>query len=133
MHKYQRWFKQVERILGMSLKDFFSGEVDYLKLKSSGFMDLNIDRLTTDSFSLAHNFIQNGDVMADPDMVIKVDLENEILFPMTFQQDSLSLYQEAYKTDEQGNITHFVPEIRKSMESFFNLWLRNIIAQGHKV
>jgi hypothetical protein len=37
----------------------------YMKFKSSGLMDLNVDKLSASMIALAHNGIQNGDVMAD--------------------------------------------------------------------
>ena len=67
------------------------GDKDYIKMKSGGFMDLNVDQLyKTDKrirISLAHNYIQNGDVMADPDMEIMVYPDREMAEAMTFQQD----------------------------------------------
>jgi hypothetical protein len=43
-------------------------QVDYMKFKSEGLMDFNVDNLLNDMIALAHNGIQNGDVMADPDV-----------------------------------------------------------------
>jgi hypothetical protein len=43
-------------------------QAEYMKFKSEGLMDLNVDNLTNDMIALAHNGIQNGDVMADPDV-----------------------------------------------------------------
>ena len=41
---------------------------NYMKFKSEGLMDLNVDNLLYNKIALAHNGIQNGDVMADPDV-----------------------------------------------------------------
>ena len=35
-------------------------------------MPLNVDKLTSYTISLAHNEKQNGDVMEDPDMEVKI-------------------------------------------------------------
>jgi len=64
--------------LGIIKQDGTLGFTEHLKLKSGGFMDLNIDHLSHKDdnrsivISLAYNYIQNGDVMADPDMEIKI-------------------------------------------------------------
>ncbi len=60
--------------IGIITKDGKPNFDEYLKLKSGGFMDLNIDFLYDEdgkyTISMAHNYVQNGDVMADPDMEI---------------------------------------------------------------
>lgn len=46
-------------------------QAEYMKFVSEGLMDLNVDNLLNDMIALAHNGIQNGDVMADPDVHVK--------------------------------------------------------------
>jgi hypothetical protein len=62
-------------------------QVEYMKFKSYGLMDLNVDRLAPDRIALAHNGIQNGDLMADPDVEVQIHPENKrlkhLLFKMT--------------------------------------------------
>jgi hypothetical protein len=64
---YSRNFRKLEEIFKMPLKEVFE-KFDFLKLQAAGFMDLNVDVLSKNRLSLAHNYIQNGDVMSDPDM-----------------------------------------------------------------
>jgi hypothetical protein len=47
-------------------------QADYLKFKSPGLMDLNVDRLTGDTIALAHNGKQNGTQFQNPVMKIIV-------------------------------------------------------------
>jgi len=104
---------------------------EYLKLKSKSFMDLNIDHLShTDDdrsivISLAHNFIQNGDVMADPDMEVKIIPSMKMVEALTFQQDSTGTYQQVYLEDGR-----FYPTLKKDLNNFLNSWLKNLIEQG---
>lgn len=77
---------------------------DYLKLKSAGFMDLNIDHLSHKDreehvISLAHNYEQNGDVMADPDMEVRIIPEMRMAEALTYQLDSMGVYQKVYMDD----------------------------------
>jgi hypothetical protein len=44
--------------------------------------------------SVAHYFVQNGDLMADPDLTVEVQNSGEWL-PVAYQQDGLGIYQEA--------------------------------------
>ena len=43
-------------------------QAEYLKFKCEGLMDLNVDNLLNNRIALAHNGLQNGDVMSDPDV-----------------------------------------------------------------
>lgn len=36
---------------------------------------MNVDKLTSDTIALAHNGKQNGDLMSDPDMEIRIILK----------------------------------------------------------
>ena len=104
---------------------------EYLKLKSRSFMDLNIDHLSHKDdensivISLAHNFIQNGDVMADPDMEIRIIPSMKMVEALTFQQDSTGTYQQVYLEDGR-----FYPALKKDLNNFLNSWLKNLIQQG---
>ena len=104
---------------------------EYIKLKSGIFMDLNIDHLSHKDdensivISLAHNFIQNGDVMADPDMEIKIIPSMKMVEALTFQQDSTGTYQQVYLEDGR-----FYPTLKTDLNYFLNSWLKNLIQQG---
>ena len=104
---------------------------EYIKLKSGIFMDLNIDHLSHKDdensivISLAHNFIQNGDVMADPDMEIKIIPSMKMVEALTFQQDSTGTYQQVYLEDGR-----FYPTLKKDLNNFLNSWLKNLLQQG---
>lgn len=93
-------------------------------------MDLSIDfiRKTDDGayiIAMAHNYIQNGDVMADPDMEIKIYPETKMAEALTYQQDGLGIYQKVYP--EPGKV---YPKLKKQLNSFLNKWLSNIKMQG---
>ena len=52
-------------------------------------MDLNVDNLLNDMIALVHKGIQNGDVMADQDVEVKIDREKQEVEALTFQNDYL--------------------------------------------
>ncbi|MCG7847639.1 MAG: DUF1249 domain-containing protein [ANME-2 cluster archaeon] len=104
---------------------------EYLKLKSGSFMDLNIDHLSHKDddrsivISLAHNYNQNGDVMADPDMEIRIIPSMKMVEALTFQQDNMGIYQQVYLEDGR-----FYPSLKIELNKFLNSWLKNLIEQG---
>ena len=98
------------------------------KFKAEGYMDLSIDRLLKNTrsihFAMAHNTMQNGDVMADPDMELCFVLDEEpYLFAMHYQNDFMG----AFTTVERGNTT------QAELDRFLALWLKNLLEQGHKI
>jgi len=103
---------------------------EYKKFTSGGFMDLSVDVLTDNKESkriaIAHNYIQNGDVMADPDMEIKIHKELKMAEAMTYQQDGLGIFQRVYNDDE----TKVNPKLKRQLNSFLNTWLTNLKNQG---
>jgi len=104
---------------------------EYIKLKSGNFMDLNIDHLSHKDdensivISIAHNYVQDGDVMADPDMEIRIIPSMRMVEALTFKQDSTGTYQQVYLEDGR-----FYPTLKKDLNNFLNSWLKNLIQQG---
>ena len=103
---------------------------------SGGMMDLNYDRLgcrkldlgnyVSYDIALAHNYIQNGDVMADPDMEIRIYHEINYAEALSYQLDGLGIYQVVYP--EPGKV---YPKLKRELNQFLNQWLKNCIDQGH--
>jgi len=104
-------------------------QADYMKFISSGLMPLNVDKLTSDTIALAHNGKQNGDVMCDPDMEIRIYPEMKMAEALTFRNDYLGIFQEVYP--EPGK---YYPKLKKELNGFLNDWLKNMIEiQGYKL
>lgn len=106
-----------------------------LKLKSDGFMDLNLDLLFEEdgkyTIAMAHNYIQNGDVMADPDMEIRIIPSMKMAEALSFRQDGgIPINQHVY--EEVDGKTMVYPRIKKELNTFLSGWLLNIKNQGFK-
>jgi uncharacterized protein YqiB (DUF1249 family) len=97
-------------------------KADCMKFISSGLMPLNVDKLTSDTIALAHNGKQNGDVMADPDMEVRIYPEMRMAEALTFRNDYIGIYQEVYP--EPGK---YYPKLKKELNYFLNIWLKNMI------
>lgn len=133
MDIYQRNFNRLVKLGIINEK----GELQFedaitLKSRSKHIMDLNLDDLGKDErghvTAMAHNFIQNGDVMADPDMQIRIIPEMRSIEALTFQQDNLGIYQEVYPDPNHVN-----PQAKKELNAFLETWLKNLIDQGFKL
>ncbi len=121
---YQKNFEKLDLLLG-GIEAFMKSEEHYMKLKAAGFMDLSIDVLGNSRIAIAHNFVQNGDLMADPDMEIRVELNNRTAEALTFQNDSLGVYQEVYPSP--GKV---YPALKRDLNQFLGFWLDNLKLQG---
>ena len=128
---YTKNYKKLIKIIP-NIKEMKAG--DYLKLKSEGFMDLSIDILKSDEnviiFSMAHNFIQNGDVMADPDMEIRLFKQADAIEALTFQNSALGIYQEVYCVVDGNKKVR--AKLKMELNRFLRTWLINLKNQGFK-
>jgi len=77
--------------------------------------------------ALAHNFVQNGDVMADPDVTFLVSSVDGQVYPLTFQADATGFHQEGGRID--GDRILSAPRVQADITRFANQWMRNIKAQ----
>ncbi len=96
-----------------------------IHLKSSGFMDLVIEKLGDKHYSLTHYYEQNGDLCPDPDMEVKVYPDTKMAEALSYQ-DSFGyrcVYPELGKVDIKA---------KKELNIFLDKWLSNIINQGFR-
>ena len=105
------------------------------QLKASGFMDLNIDMLADNRGASEPHFIvalshyyrhESGDMIPDPDMVVKVWIERREAEALTYQD--LYRFDEVYDPDtRQAEL-----KLQRSLNEFLSQWLDNLLLQGHK-
>ena len=108
--------------------------IRYGKSKVNGYMDLNYDYLGSQgegqyTIALAHNYVQNGDVVPDPDMQIQIDTNAKTAEAMTFQ--NLYVYQEVLARTTPPEPKN--EKLRKELNLFLSQWLNNAIEQGHRI
>ena len=93
------------------------------------FMPVHVDKVADTPagtiFAIAHRYEQNGDLMSDPDMTFIVGNGTGV-FPITFQQDSIGLYQDAVQWGDGGEITGYRRRLQRDLTTFANQWMRNI-------
>lgn len=115
-------FRMIDEITGGLLK-FISSPKGYLKLKSAGYMDLTIERLGANEVSLTHYYLQNGDLVPDPDMQIEIDFEKHSVGAVTFQNSLI--FQTVHLSGGEINL-----KLQKDLNLFLHDWLKNLKAQG---
>ena len=77
--------------------------------------------------SLVHYFEMNGDLCQDPEMTVRV-LSSGMLEALTFQQAIPPIYSVVYP--EPGIVA---PNLKRKLNEFLTLWLRNLKSQGHRL
>jgi uncharacterized protein YqiB (DUF1249 family) len=97
-------------------------QASYLKFQAPGLMDLHVDKLTENTISLAHNGKQNGDVMADPDMELRINTEGHMAEALSYQNDYMGVYQVVYPEPRK-----YYPRLKKELNEFLNDWLKNML------
>ena len=119
---YERIFRKLGKVLGD-----LTVIPGYAKYQAHGFMDLNLDRLYADeesvTIALSHYFKQNGDMIPDPDMEVRIYPEMKMAEALTYQ-DSFG-YREVYPAPGQVSL-----KAKKDLNVFLNQWLSNILEQG---
>ena len=134
MTTYQRNYRRLTRVLPiLEGKAKTAARVS----KSGAFMDLHYDYLGQESsknrpegsyrIALHHSYESNGDLVADPDMVLLVMPGEQMVEALTFQ-DSFG-YQEVYDDD----YTKIRPRTKAQLNQFLGQWLLNLHKQGHKI
>ena len=91
------------------------------------YMALHVERLTETDYSLAHYYEQNGDMMADPDMVFRKTDAGFV--PLEITQAGLGIYRRTCTFDENGEINAYRPGAVRELCSFASMWLENIKGQ----
>jgi len=128
MSIHETIFKKLDKL---GVVDLLKNNIGDSKSRSKPFMDLSFDCLSLNEsvaqIALAHNYIQNGDVCADPDMEIRLNLKTGEAEALSFQQAMPPIYDVVYP--EPGMVN---PKLKKSLNSFLSSWLGNCIEQGHK-
>lgn len=103
-----------------------------IKIEVEGYMPLSIEWIgqgfrRSDLISVMHWFMQNGDLMRDPDMVFATTGDDWTA--ISYRQDSLGIYQEAIWQDEAGEIKMNL-RLMNELADFAEQWSENLQEQG---
>ncbi|NJD54564.1 MAG: DUF1249 domain-containing protein [Candidatus Methanoperedens sp.] len=115
MNIYERIYQKLEKIGIMNI----TGSVH---LKSKSFMDLVVERLGDNHYSLTHYYELNGDLCPNPDMEVKIIPDQKIGEALSYQ-DQFG-YRQVYERNKVDL------KAKKELNAFLDFWLTNLINQG---
>lgn len=95
--------------------------------ETGGFMPVNVEVLWNGHVSVSHSFVQNGDLMRDPEMIFWQGIDGR-WYPIYFQQDPY-VEQMSVFFDEYGVVVKYKPRQQKDHAVFAGQWLQNIKRQ----
>lgn len=100
----------------------------YIRIQNPGWMDFFIEAVYTGTpgqnlLRIGHYGQQNGDLMADPEMV--VSLKDGLLVPESYRNDYAGIYQEVEGENGIRNA-----RLERSLKAFLSTWARNLGEQG---
>lgn len=87
------------------------------------FMAVHVDRIGDDLYSVAHYGKQNGDLMADPDVVFW--RRDDGWFPVEITQHYLGRYERLLWV-EKGEVVQWKPRSYRDVKVFCGTWMENI-------
>jgi hypothetical protein len=94
--------------------------------KGGTFMRVCLEWIAPDQLSVAHYYEQNGDLMADPEMLFFRGADGN-WYPIYYKQDGLGIEQVSAERDGDG--WRVAPRVQADHASFANQWMRNIRTQ----
>ena len=106
-------------------------ENGYVKIDNTNgsFMPVSVEQIFENEkykqISIAHYYEQNGDLMADPEMVFIYSKALDVFFPSYFMQANLGIKEDSIIM-EHGEIKGYSAKLQTDHAAFANLWLRNI-------
>lgn len=93
-----------------------------------GYMPVHVECVGKNLFSVAHYGEQNGDLMADPEMVFwKTPMGTWM--PVSITQHYVGRYAVAVEFGDNGKPSGFRPRLLSELVEFGAMWMKNIASQ----
>ena len=96
--------------------------------KGGAYMQVVVEKVGPAQFSVAHYFVQEGDLCQDPEMVFARTSEGAWV-AVYFQQAMPPRFDVAHEVDAKGYPTKINPAAARDLTSFAATWMRNIVHQ----
>jgi hypothetical protein len=99
-------------------------------------MALHVERIGANRYgklySFAHYYVQNGDAMRDPDVVMLQSdgiSGTDAFFPISYRQDGLGMFREYVVFNDEGTGWRIARRPQADLASFCATWARNLKEQ----
>ena len=119
--------KEIFERLVDTIEPILTGDKTYQKYTAEGFEPLCVE-MEGYILTMAHTYVQNGDLMWDPRIDFKIDYENKKATPVSYEMSSLGVYEE-YDID---NLTPEIAEKVNELLDYTDTWLDNIEAKVYE-
>jgi hypothetical protein len=124
--------KNLSQVAAKILERLVEG-VDYESPKridntNGTYMYVSVNKVGENRYSVAHYYVQNGDLMCDPDVVF-FKASSGLWFPVMFQQANPPVYHEPIEFNDDDTIKAYRPRMLRDLVSFCNTWMSNIREQ----
>lgn len=125
-----------DRLEKLGLFEVTMPEDGYIHVENDPYMPLSIERLPHldrggwRGYSIAHRYLQNGDLVPDPDMEILVSQTDRVVRPVSWR--SPWMVKEAEFRRPDGSIAINPSELREQT-SFLAMWTKNLLDQGFHI
>ena len=120
--------KEVFERLADMFPEIMEGDSEYIKYNVPGMEDLHVE-MNGDVLTICQTYKQNGDLMYDPRIDLRVDYDNQKVIPISFENSGVGAYQEF----DPDNMT---PEMAKEMNDVLDYMdstmLEEIERQGYE-
>lgn len=122
----------IEQIAAKNGLDMTASEA-HLRLNNEPYMPLVIEKVGKDFVSVAHYYEQNGDLVADPEVVFYTGYGEWV--PVEMTQPPMMIMGRAIGgtqrlvTFEDGKAVRYAPKQQASVASFCRTWAKNIREQ----
>jgi len=119
-------YQKLDKLTG-GIKEYLSKDYEtaYKKLKNPPYMDLVIAKYSPDSIILAHYGKQNGDLMSDPMVEIRINKENQTAEAVYYENHYVGVAHYVYDNNNNPNLNR-----KAELNSFLNQWLDTLKEQG---
>lgn len=119
--------KEIFERLVDTFEPVMTGDTNYQKYEADGYQPLSVE-MRGDILTVAHTYVQNGDLMWDPRIDFKVDYDNKKVMPISYENSGLGVYEEYDIAEPTSQLIEKLHELL----DFTDTWLDNIEAQGYK-
>jgi len=117
--------------------DIINHKTDYLKLESTGFEPLSIERLYGNRISVMHTYEMNGDLCYDPMMEFILNPEEKTMTAVCFEMSIPPVYE---YIDDSGTgkmvsckgEERTAPGLQEELNDFAYEWLKHIAEQEYE-
>ena len=131
-NRNQMIYKRLAKLIDFDLLK----EKNELKYLGGAFMDLIVQWYYQPEgeryfvITLGHYYEQNGDLVPDPRMDVRIYSDMEWAEPESFED--YRGYQRVYFKNSDGQDCYY-PRLKRSLTDFLDMWVKNIEHQGHKL